>query len=61
MKVINYEFHMKQFSQFFWYFLAGSNILSTVFSDILNVWARYLHRVRKALKSFEARLKIGFT
>lgn len=38
---------MKQFSQFLWYFLTGSNILSTVFSDILDAWASYPHRVRR--------------
>lgn len=52
---------MKQFSQFFWYFLTDSNILSTVLSDIINVWDGYPHRARKASNSYEARLKIGFT
>jgi len=56
MKVISYEV---PYEAVFLVFLVLPH--STVFSDILNVWASYPHRVRKASNSYEARLKIGFT
>ena len=39
---------IKWFSQYFWYFLTGSNILRAVFSDIISLWVSYPHRMRKA-------------